>query len=180
MRFYVRACSQSALFRRLRFSSPGQTSSRLTEKRSLRLWRHQKAHSVCRQSRTLRLSVRRDHRMWFYVRPNVQSALFRHVAQPRVRFYVRSNAQSALFRRMRFSSPGQMSSQLTEKRSLRLWRHQKAHSAAASHQKAHSVCGQSHTMRLAVRRDRRMWFYVRSNARNAVLREPPGAECAFP
>ena len=51
-----------------------------------------------RQSRTLRLSVRRDHRMRFYVRSNAQSAVFRHVTQPRVRFYVSHRVQSAFFR----------------------------------------------------------------------------------
>ena len=40
--------------------------------------------------------------------------------------------------RMRFSSPGQTSSHLTEKRILQPAPHGKAHSAQASHQKAHS------------------------------------------
>ena len=57
----------------------------------------------------------------------------------------------------------------TPRFSTRSWRHQKAH----------SVCGQSHTMRLAVRRDRRMWFYVRSNAQSAAFREDPQLACGF-
>ena len=138
---------------------------------------HQKAHSVCGQSRRMRLSVRSNARR-----------------DRRMRLSVRSNAQNALFRRMRFSSPGQTSSRLTEKRTLcrRLTekrtldgrRDGKAHSAAAPHQKAHSVCGQSRRLRLS----------VRSNAQNAVLREGQRkarsqnapfrevqrTECAFP
>ena len=45
MHFFVRAPAQNALFRRVRFSSPGQTSSHLTEKRTLELVPHGKAHS---------------------------------------------------------------------------------------------------------------------------------------
>ena len=45
MHFFVRASAQNALFRRMRFSSPGQTSSHLTEKRILELAPHGKAHS---------------------------------------------------------------------------------------------------------------------------------------
>ena len=45
MHFFVRASAQNALFRRVRFSSPGQTRCRLTEKRSLELVPHGKAHS---------------------------------------------------------------------------------------------------------------------------------------
>ena len=37
---------QNALFRRMRFSSPGQTSSRLTEKRTLQPEPHGKPHST--------------------------------------------------------------------------------------------------------------------------------------
>ena len=172
MRFYVRVRSQNALFRRMRFSSPGQTRRHLTEKRTLDGRRngkphsaaapHQKAHSVCGQSRRMRLSVRSNARR-----------------DRRMRLSVRVRSQNALFRRMRFSSSAQTSSRLTEKRTL-CWRltkkrtldgrrDGKAHSAAAPHQKAHSVCGQS----------RRMRFSVRSNAQNALFREDPCPECAF-
>ena len=51
---------------------------------------------------------------------------------------MRTSAQNALFRRVRFSSPGQTSSHLTEKRTLQPAPHGKAHSAQASHQKVHS------------------------------------------
>ena len=56
-------------------------------------------------------------------------------------FSVRASAQSALFRRMRFSSPGQTSSHLTEKRILELARSKKRILAAVPHGKAHSGCG---------------------------------------
>ena len=45
MRFSVRVPAQNALFRRVRFSLPGQTWRRLTEKRSLQPASHGKAHS---------------------------------------------------------------------------------------------------------------------------------------
>ena len=56
MRFFVRASAQSALFRRMRFSSPGQTRRRLTEKRILAVGPHGKVHSeraVLTEKRTL-------------------------------------------------------------------------------------------------------------------------------
>ena len=51
MRLCVSVRGQSALFRKLRFSSPGQTRRRLTEKRILRVAPHGKVHSVRRISR---------------------------------------------------------------------------------------------------------------------------------
>ena len=48
MRFFVTHRLQSALFRRVRFSSPGQTSSLLTERRTLPRRPHAKAHSATR------------------------------------------------------------------------------------------------------------------------------------
>ena len=51
MRLYVRARSQNALFRRVRFSSPGQTRRRLTQKRTLPRRPHAKAHSAPTPSR---------------------------------------------------------------------------------------------------------------------------------
>ena len=47
-------------------------------------------------------------------------------------------SQNALFRKMRFSSPGQTSSHLTEKRTLCRLPHGKVHSARRPHAKAHS------------------------------------------
>ena len=46
MRFYVTPLVQNALFRRVRFSSPAQTSACLTEKRILYSPSHEKTHSV--------------------------------------------------------------------------------------------------------------------------------------
>ena len=46
MRFFVRVPAQNALFRKVRLSSPGQTSKSLTEKCTLQPRCHQKAHSV--------------------------------------------------------------------------------------------------------------------------------------
>ena len=46
MRFSVRVHAQNALFRKMRFSSPGQTWRRLTEKRILQPASHGKAHSA--------------------------------------------------------------------------------------------------------------------------------------
>ena len=51
MRFSVRHGLQNASFRRMRFSSPGQTSSRLTQKRILPRRPHGKAHSAQMTSR---------------------------------------------------------------------------------------------------------------------------------
>ena len=75
---------------------------------------HQKAHSACGRSRRVRLSVR----------VRAQSALFREVP-----------VQNALFRRVRFSSPAQTWSHLTEKRILRRRSHVKAQSATAASRK---------------------------------------------
>ena len=72
MRFLVRVLTQTALFRRLRLSSPGQTSGRLTEKHTLPPAPHGKAHSVLIDSRESALCD-----------PQVpQSAPFRDVAAP--------------------------------------------------------------------------------------------------
>ena len=46
MRFYVTPLVQNALFRKVRFFSPAQTSSHLTEKRILQPPPHEKTHSV--------------------------------------------------------------------------------------------------------------------------------------
>ena len=51
MRFSVAPRSQNALFRRVRFSSPGQTSGRLTERHTLYPPPHGKAQSVPTTSR---------------------------------------------------------------------------------------------------------------------------------
>ena len=51
MRFSVMSRGKNALFRRMRFSSPAQTSSHLTEKRTLPQPPHRKAHSAAGASR---------------------------------------------------------------------------------------------------------------------------------
>ena len=51
VRLYVSVRGQNALFRKVRFFSPGQTRRRLTEKRILQPAGHGKAHSVRRISR---------------------------------------------------------------------------------------------------------------------------------
>ena len=51
MRLYVSVWGQNALFRKVRFFSPGQTRRRLTEKRILQPAGHGKAQSACALSR---------------------------------------------------------------------------------------------------------------------------------
>ena len=74
--------------------------------------------------------------------PNGQSASLRHI-----------KLQNASFRKMRFSSPGQTSSYLTEKRILHRHPHGKAHSALPSHGKAQSAARRLARVRLSVRSD---------------------------
>ena len=105
---FVTSRPQSALFRRVRFSSPGQTRRRLMEKRSLPWNPHGKAHSE--------------------VEPHGKARSGPYHAA-RVRLFVTSWPQSAFFRRVRFFSPGQTSTHLTEKRILPRSPHGKAHSA---------------------------------------------------
>ena len=57
MCFSVRASAQSALFRRMRLSSPGQTRRRLTKKRILGVGPHGKVHSGVGASRKSALWV---------------------------------------------------------------------------------------------------------------------------
>gem|GEM_PF-2961637 len=82
----------------------------LTEKRTLRVQPHGKAHSVPAAHQKARSARERP---------------------PRLRLYVRRRGQNALFRRVRFSSPAQTWRRLTEKRTLRVKPHGKAHPAAA-------------------------------------------------
>ena len=91
MRFSVRVWSQNALFRRVRFSSPAQTWRRLTERHTLCPGTHGKVHSGKSAGCRMRFSVRFAGRMRFSVR----RALGERV---KVRFFVRSNVQNALFR----------------------------------------------------------------------------------
>ena len=59
MRFSVQHGLQNALFRRVRFSSPAQTPTRLTQKRILAVGPHGKPHSGCGPSRKSALWPRR-------------------------------------------------------------------------------------------------------------------------
>ena len=184
MRLSVRRGLQNALFRRVRFSSPGQTSSRLTQKRILYVGPHEKAHSVLTASRKsavcmLGLTQKRS----LYVGPHAKGL------------------QNALFRRVRFSSPGQTSSRLTQKRILCSPPHAKAQSACwasrksavctlgltqkrilyvGPHGKAQSACWASRKSAVCPRHSRRMRLSVRSCHQNALFRTARVAECAFP
>ena len=86
----------------------------LTQKRTLRQRSHGKPHSGGSEDLRVRLSVRASYRM---------------------RFSVRHGLQNALFRRVRFSSPGQTSSCLTQKRILPRRPHAKTHSAQTASRK---------------------------------------------
>ena len=115
MRFSVTSPVQNALFRRVRFSSPAQTWSHLTQRRILRRRSHVKAQSAPAVSRKSALCTRRltekrilDGRrhgkahstrgpsrkgaLWATAR--MQSALFRESETPRVRLYVSRRLQS--------------------------------------------------------------------------------------
>ena len=170
MRFSVRHGLQNASFRRVRFSSPGQTSSSLTENRILPRQPHAKAHFAPAVSRKTalcpndltenRILPRQPHGKPhsggsedFRVRLSVRASY-------RMRFSVRHGLQNALFRRVRFSSPGQTSSCLTQKRILPRHPHAKAHSAPAPSRKT-TLCPGALT----------------ENRILAVLKTP---ECAFP
>ena len=86
----------------------------LTQKRTLPQRSHGKPHSGGSEDPRVRLSVRASYRM---------------------RFSVRHGLQNALFRRVCFSSPGQTSSRLTQKRILCRRSHGKAHSAQMTSRK---------------------------------------------
>ena len=112
----------------------------LTERRILDGRRHGKAHFACGPHQRAHSACERSHG---------------------VRFSVRVWSQNALFRRVRFSSPAQTWSHLTQRRILRRRphvkaqsggvtltqkrilhrrRHGEAHFACGPHQKAHSAC----------------------------------------
>ena len=82
MRFSVWRGLQNALFRRVRFSLPGQTRRYLTQRRILAQPPHAKAHSGSSEDPRVRLTVRASYRVRFFVRHGMQNAFFRHVAAP--------------------------------------------------------------------------------------------------
>ena len=205
MRFSVRARTQNALFCRVRFSSPAQTWSHLTQRRILRRRSHVKAQSAPVTSRKGALRATARMQSAPFDEAHTQNALFRHVAAPgrcgatpppgcgalwrmpqlgkcaratprqaagrlargsadlglesglterctlpnrwasecafpcgtahKMRFSVASPAQNASFRRVRFSSPAQTWSHLTQRRILRRRSHVKAQSVPVTSRK---------------------------------------------
>ena len=81
VRFSVRAQRQNASFRRMHFSSPGQTWRRLTKKRTLRLHLTKKRTLYASSHQKAQSAVRRLGRMRFSVSPNSNRDL-RTLAQP--------------------------------------------------------------------------------------------------
>ena len=140
MRFSVRHGLQNALFRRVRFSSPGQTSTHLTRKRTLCRLPHGKTHSAPTASR--KSAFRPDaltRKRILDSTPHAEAhsggsedprARLSVRTSYRMRFSVRHGLQNALFRKMCFSSPGQTSTHLTKKRILCRLPHGKVHSGS--------------------------------------------------
>ena len=125
MRFSVRVPAQNAPFRRVHFSLSAQTWSRLTEKRTLGVRPHGKAHSGrsgSRKSTVCAGGLTEKHTLGGESR--------------RVRLSVTSQPQNASFRRVRFSLPAQTWSRLTEKRILGAQPHGKAHSGRLESRKS--------------------------------------------
>ena len=149
MRLSVRVRAQNALFRRVCFSSPAQTWSHLTQRRSLHPPSHAKAHSAPGDSRksalcTRRLTERRtlgshSHGKAHFACGAHQKAHSVCEQSRRVRLSVRVRAQNALFRRMCFSLPAQTSGGLTENRSLDRHLTEKRTLHPAAHAKTHSA-----------------------------------------
>ena len=120
MRLYVSVRGQNALFRKVRFFSPGQTWRRLTEKRILRVPSHGKVHSGGTPHGKVHSVRRISRKSALCMRTVAQNASLRHggpawgseCAFPsrhghRMRLCVSVWGQNALFRKVRFSSPGQ-------------------------------------------------------------------------
>ena len=96
MRFSVRVRTQNALFRRVRFSSPAQTWSHLTERRILRRRSHVKAQSAPATSRKGALctpDLTEKRTLW---PAHTQNALFRESDTPRMRLSVSCRLQSGV------------------------------------------------------------------------------------
>ena len=91
MRFSVRVRTQNALFRRVRFSSPAQTWSHLTQRRILRRRSHVKAQSAPVTSRKGALCATARMQNALFGEAHTQNALFRDVE-------VTSPVQNAPFR----------------------------------------------------------------------------------
>ena len=163
VRLSVRVRSQNAPFRRVRFSSPAQTWSHLTQRRILRRRPHVKAQSAPGDSRKTALCTHhltekcilcrrchldvtkrrilggRRHGKAHFACGAHQKAHSACGRSRRVRLSVRVRAQNALFRRMCFSLPAQTWGRLTEKRTLDRHLTQKRTLHPSSHGKPHSV-----------------------------------------
>ena len=100
MRFSVRVRTQNALFRRVRFSSPAQTWSHLTQRRILRRRSHVKAQSAPATSRKGALCTPDLTEKRTLCPAHTQNALFRDVEvarPPRMRFSVRVTLPECAF-----------------------------------------------------------------------------------
>ena len=130
MRFSVE-CAFPHLGKRRAASRKGALCTyRLTERRSLCRLPHGKTHFAQPVGCRMRFSVRHGCVMRFSVRRRTRRMRFSVRRRTRrMRFSVRRRLQNALFRRVRFSSPGQTSDRLTERRSLCRPPHGKTHFA---------------------------------------------------
>ena len=177
MRFSVTQRMQNASFRRMRFSSPGQTWRHLTERRTLGPPPHGKAQSAdvtltenrslghLMERRILRTSFSRKSTVW--ATRLSRSALFRHVAAPgrcgaTPPARLRGTMENASTGQMRPRNPppgcGAGCARVRKSR-FRVWSHGKVHSEA--------------------HRLGRVHFSVTSPAQSARFRDPADAECAF-
>ena len=159
LRFLVRHARQNALFRKMRFSLPGQTWRRLTEKCILQPAPHGKAQSGAGVSRKSafwpdRLTEKRTLRL------SVTSRRPGGVGQPPAR--LRGTMENVSTGQMRSSNhPPACGAACARVRRSRFgaWPHGKAHSAQPV--------------------GFRMRFSVMTRPQNAPFREGAGAECAF-
>ena len=82
LRFSVTGGGQNALFRRMCFSSPGQTRRRLTEKRTLQPAPHGKAHSAQASHQKAHSGLIDSRKAALCDSQIAQTAPFRHIAAP--------------------------------------------------------------------------------------------------
>ena len=167
MRLSVTLRTQNASFRRMRFSSPGQTWRHLTERRTLGPSPHGKTHSGPAASRKSAVCGRHPHgkpqsgRLGYRgVRFSVTSRRLGGVGQPPAR--LRGTMENASTGQMRPHTPppgcGAGCARVRKSR-FRVWSHGKVHSEA--------------------HRLGRVHFSVTSPAQSARFRDPADAECAF-
>ena len=198
MRFSVRAQRQNASFRRMHFSSPGQTWRRLTKKRSLHVEHNGKAQSVVVASpkgavcspqvgqnalfRESKLKPRsadpgttRPAGWRGVARAHLPSwAIFHSAPQPGGRLPRTSRAPQRDGKAHSAQTASRKSAfcidDLTEKHILALATHGKVHSVWATRWKGHSVRWPS----------RKSAFRVRAATQSAPFREGLQPECTFP